>query len=233
MKHLYISILLFLLPLACPAQGPDDVFTDFFSWKETLRYATGKDTVTLTTKPGNETYFLVAARADGTRAMEADMDVIYDTVPGFVIPQYCMQSCSVRDGQAADRYIYEWTTPLQAQFRYFPDEVPEDLSAYPFRKVGNGNGVFDPLMVMTRLRRGGSLFDITGATVVFHGKSYYLNYIQCAPGYVGDIIVYRYTVNLSEKSYIKLTVEADGYRRPMAFEIRIGDFKKKGRIIDE
>lgn len=231
MKRILFLFILMLVPAAAAAQEGTEPFNDFLHWREAFKFVTSaKDVLSVATTPGNETYFVKAERSNGSLALESDMDAIFDTVDGRIVPEYAQQIYAGPDGVVVKRFHYEWESPMMTFERQFSGDIPDDLAQYPFRRVGNGAGVYDPVMIFARLRRGGSFIDITDATVVYAGKSYYINYVQCVPGYIDDIIVLKYTVHLSEKSFLKLSVEAEGYRRPMAFEVKIGDYKLKGRL---
>ena len=234
MKRILFLFILMFISFVAPAQEGTEPYNDFLHWKETFRFATNaKDSLTVTTSPGNETYFVKAERSNGALTLESDMDAIFDTVDGRIVPEYAQQLYACLDGVVEKRFHYEWESPALTFERQFSGGIPEDLAQYPFRRIGNGAGVYDPVMIFARLRRGGSFLDITDATVVYAGKSYYINYVQCVPGYIDNVVVLKYTVHLSEKAFLKLSVEAEGYRRPMAFEVKLGDHKLKGTLCAE
>lgn len=229
MRRIIFLFILMFVPAVATAQEGTEPFNDFLHWEEAFRFVTNaKDILSLRTTPGNETYLVEAERSNGSLRLESDMDAIFDTADGRVVPEGSQQVYLFPDGTVAQRFHYEWQSPAAVHERLFSGDVPDDISRYPFRKIGNGAGVYDLVMVFVRLRRGGSLLDMVDATVVFAGKSYYVNSVQCTPGYIDDVIVLRYTVHLSGRSFLRLAVEADGYRRPMAFEVKIGDHRLKG-----
>lgn len=224
------AIIVILAVMAASAAWSQEPFTDFLRWKETFRYGTDKGPLSVRTEPGNEVYFVAAALGEGEDAVrvEADMDALWERVPGLVVPEYCQQAYVEKGG--AVRHVYDWEGPRLALERRYEGEIPEDIDSYPVRKAGNGNGVFDPLMIMVRLRRGGDLADLVGATVVFAGKQYFVLSISRTLGYGGEGTVSKYSVALSEHNHIRLTVENEGYCRPLAFDVRLSGYRLKGRL---
>ena len=232
MKRLLITLLLTLPFLVTHAQEKGEPYTDFLSWKETYLYELAtKDTLELTSKPGNEIYFLKAT----TRyfLMEADMDAINEGTPGQIVPQYSRQCFKPGDEETAKTYVYEWKSPILAIEREFTGPIPEEIKDHPFRKNGNGKGVWDLLMVAARLRRGGDLSDLMSSTVMFCGRQHYISAIRTALVFIGDEKAMQYTVYFDQRNQVKITYESKGYHKPVAFDLRFGDMKIKGKIIEQ
>lgn len=234
MKKTLFSLFLAAIALTTYAQDP---FTDFFGWRESFRYDAGGAVVTVTSDPGREVYFLSVEKASqGAVAvrLQSDMTVLFESVPGYIIPEGARQEyVSDGDEEGSLKYVYQWESGRTVVERNWSGPEPDDMASYPSRKVGNGAGVYDPLMIMTRLRCGGDLADLVDATVVYAGKSYYVTTVRRTLGYGDDGTVSKYVVTLTGKSHIGLTVENEGYRRPTAFDVKIGDRKLKGKLVTE
>ena len=232
MKRILIILLTSLPFLELSAQDRNEPFTDFLSWKETYLFEMhAVDTLVLSRKPGNEVYFL---SLEGPRfLMEADMDALNEDIPGQIVPQYARQWFHPDKDENAKNYIYEWESPILAIERDFTGPIPEDIKEYPFRKNGNGKGVWDLLMVAARLRRGSDLNDLISSTVMFCGKQHYISAIRTALVFVGDEKATQYTVYFDQKTHVKATYESKGYHRPLAFDLRFGDMKIKGKLIEQ
>ena len=229
---------LFLLTLFLPVMmAAQDVFPDFFNWRESFRYvADDGSAVVVRTEPGNETYLVTAemlSNGDVSVRLESDITVVSGNGASTVMPDSFLQAYfASAGGEGPLRYSYVWENPRMAVERSYAGDPPDDLDTHPYRRAGNGKGVYDVLSVMARLRQGGGFSDMVGATVVHAGRQYFVSGVRRVLSYSGDGTVAHYTVGLYQKNFISLSVESDGYHRPVGFEIRMDKHRIKGRLAE-